>query len=290
MGGMYRLVDSLVSVAEGLGVRFRYNAPVARIDVDGDLATGVELSDGTFLATDVVVANADLPYVYRDLLPSSTNSDHLDHLKYTCSAIMFYWGVDKVYPRLGHHNIFLAGDYRGSFDRIFREHDLPESPSFYLHAPARTDPAAAPVGQDTLLALVPVGHLDVDANQDWEALRARARAAVLQRLDGIGASNLAEHLKFEISYTPHDWQNRYHLAKGAAFGLSHTFWQVGYLRPQNQHHRYHNLYFVGSSTHPGTGVPMVMISARLTTERILEDTRSGRAPVVVRLIQAGDGT
>jgi phytoene desaturase len=182
---------------------------------------------------------------------------------------MFYWGVDRVYPQLDTHNVFLAGDYRASFDRIFQDKSLPDQPSFYVHAPARVDPAAAPPDQDTLFVLVPAGHLD--EGQDWDALRDRARAAVLDRLAEEGVPDLESHLKFEISYTPHDWMNLYNLAKGAAFGLSHNFTQVGYLRPQNRHSRYHNLYFAGGSTHPGTGLPMVLLSARLTTERILKE-------------------
>ena len=185
---------------------------------------------------------------------------------------MFYWGVDKRYPQLGTHNVFLADDYRGSFERIFREHLLPDEPSFYVHAPARTDPSAAPVGQDTLTVLVPVGHLEKDLAQDWDALQARARAAVIHRLAAnMGMSDLERHLKFEVSYTPRDWSGIYNLEKGAAFGLSHNFMQVGYLRPHNRHRRYRNLYFVGSSTHPGTGLPMVLLSAGLTTERILKE-------------------
>src|SRR5205823_4121433 len=113
--------------------------------------------------------------------------------------------------------------------------------------------------------------LDSASPQDWQDLQSQARTDVLRRLASIGLPDLQKHLKFEISYTPHDWLNLYNLAKGAAFGLSHNFLQIGYLRPQNQHHRYHNLYFVGSSTHPGTGLPMVLLSARLTTERILGD-------------------
>jgi phytoene desaturase len=271
MGGMYRLVESLVGIAEAQGAQFRYEAPVSRIEVDGNRATGVRLQNGELLPADVVVANADLPYVYRDLLPDSAAAARLERLHYTCSAIMYYWGVDKVYPQLGPHNVFLDGDYRGSFEKIFHDNSLPDPPSFYLHAPARIDPSAAPVGSDTLMALVPVGHLEDGATLDWDELRARARTVILRRLASLGASDLEQHLKFEVSYLPRDWQSRYHLAKGAAFGLSHTFWQVGYLRPQNRHHRYHNLYFVGSSTHPGTGLPIVLISARLTTERILAE-------------------
>ncbi|UCC61974.1 MAG: phytoene desaturase, partial [Anaerolineae bacterium] len=250
---------------------FLYDAPVSQIEVDSKRATGVLLEDGRRLSADVVVANADLPYVYRELLPDSAPAERLDRKKYTCSAIMFYWGVDKEYSQLGHHNVYLAGDYRASFDQIFEDFTLPDEPSFYVHAPSRTDPAAAPAGQDSLMVLVPVGHLDESAEQDWESLTARARETVLRRLADSGITDLEEHIKFEVSYTPRDWRQLYNLEKGAAFGLSHNFAQVGYLRPQNRHRRYRNLYFAGASTHPGTGLPIVLLSARLTTERILED-------------------
>ena len=271
MGGMYRTIETLVAIAEAKGVRFIYNAPVEKIEVERQRANGVVLSDGRRLTADTIVANADLPYVYRELLPDRAEADRLERMKYTCSAIMFYWGVDKVYPQLGHHNVFLAGDYRASFDRIFKDHTLPDEPSFYVHAPTRTDPVAAPSGQDTLMALVPVGHLDESIGQNWDALQSRARRAVLDRLKQIGLNDLTDHIKFEVSYTARDWNQKFNLVKGAAFGLSHNFMQVGYLRPHNRHRKYRNLYFVGASTHPGTGLPIVLLSARLTTERILKD-------------------
>lgn len=273
-GGMYRIIESLTDIAAALGVEFIYNAPVRQIEVAGDRATAVLLEDGRRLEADLIVANADLPYVYDKLLPDRREARQLARRKYTCSMLMFYWGVDKVYEQLGAHNVFLAGDYRASFDRIFRDHTLPDEPSLYVHAPARVDPTAAPAGQDTLTVLVPVGHLADEPVQDWEALRQRARAATLGRLAGIGVTDLAQHIKFEISYTAHDWQRLYNLAKGAAFGLSHNFGQVGYLRPHNRHARYRNLYFVGASTHPGTGLPIVLYSARLTVERILKEQPS----------------
>lgn len=269
MGGLYQVIERLAAIAEAQGVRFQYRSPAKQIDVDGRRATGVTLQDGTRLAADVVIANADLPYVYRELLPLDGEASRLDHLLYTSSAVMFYWATDRTFPELDVHNVWLANDYRGSFERIFNEHNLPDQPSFYVHAPARVDPAAAPHGQDSLFVLVPCGHLD--KGQDWKELTARARSSVLSRLAGSGINNIEEHLKFEVSFTPETWQSRYNLAKGAAFGLSHNFWQVGYLRPHNRHARYGNLYFVGSSTHPGTGLPMVLLSAKLTTERILKE-------------------
>lgn len=172
------------------------------------------------------------------------------------------------------HNVFLCGDvhhgaYKASFDRIFREQSLPDTPSFYVHAPARVDPAAAPAGQDTLFVLVPIGHLSDDGRQDIETMKGQARAWVIERLRQAGVADLEQHLKFEMCYTPRSWQQMFNLAKGAAFGLSHNFTQVGYLRPHNRHDTYKNVYFVGSSTHPGAGVPMALLSARLTVERVL---------------------
>jgi phytoene desaturase len=271
-GGLYRVVESLASIAEAQGVRFVYAAAVKQIEVEGNRATGVLLQDGGRLGADVIVANADLPYVYSDLLPDETAARRLERMRYTCSAIMFYWGVDRAYPELGAHNIFLAGDYRASFDRIFKDNALPDEPSFYVHAPARIDPSAAPAGQDTLMVLVPAGHLDEATRQNWSGQQARARETIFRRLGDAGITNLQEHIKFEVSYTPRHWRSLYNLARGAAFGLSHSFMQVGYLRPHNRHGRYRNLYFVGASTHPGTGLPMVLLSARLTTQRIVKET------------------
>jgi len=270
IGGLYRAIESLTEIAEKLGVNFIYNAPVKQLKVAGSKVEGVVLEDGREFNSDIFVGNADLPYIYKELLPEKAAAKKLEKKLYTCSTIMFYWGVDKQYSQIAHHNVFLGGDYKDSFDRIFNDHDLPENPSFYVHAPTRTDASAAPEGQDTLYVLVPVGHLD--EGQDWDARVAQARKSVMKRLTKeMGITDLDEHIKFEIVYQPQVWKERFNLEKGAAFGLSHNFWQVGYLRPQNRHAKYKNLYFTGASTHPGTGLPIVLLSARLTTERILKE-------------------
>ena len=277
-GGLYAPILALVRIAEKLGVRFIYHAPVKKLMVDGSKVTGAILEDGREFSADIFVGNADLPYIYKELLPESSEAKKLDKKLYTCSTIMFYWGVDKEYPQIALHNVFLGGDYKASFDQIFKDHTLPDVPSFYVHAPARIDADAAPKGQETLFVLIPVGHLSTRSRQDWGALVARARETVFTRLaKEMGVDDLRQHIKFEIVYQPEDWQDLYNLDKGAAFGLSHNFWQVGYLRPQNRHKQYKNLYFAGASTHPGTGLPIVLLSARLTTERILKE--AGTIPV-----------
>ncbi len=281
MGGMASVIGALVRIAEKNGVQFLYDSPVEQINVDGVKVAGVSLADGGEIRADVVIANADLPYVYRCLLPDDGTSDRLSRKKYTCSTVTFYWGVGKRYPQLGPHNIFLAGDYHGSFRRILKDHTLPDEPSFYLHAPARMDPALAPGGKDTLMVVVPVGRIDKAARQDWGAIQTRARRFVLQRLAQAGLDDLEEHIEFEESYTPPDWQSRYNLTWGSTLGLAHNLTQMGYFRPPNRHAHYRNLYFVGASTRPGNGVATVLISARLTAERILQEVGLPRAGVAM---------
>lgn len=273
LGGMYKTVESLIKIAEGLGVDIHYNAPVLSIDVDGSIATGVTLENKEKLKADIIVANADLPYVYSSLLPNDGTANKLAKKKYTSSALMFYWGIKGGRSTLLlHHNVFLSDHcYKESFERIFRDHGLPDEPSFYVCAPTRTDPNFVPNDYDSLLILVPVGHIDDKRSQDWFQIKKRARDFILKRLSNIGLSDLSEKIVLERTYGPNDYLESLNLMKGAAFGLSHNFTQVGYLRPHNRHRRYHNLYFVGASTHPGTGLPIVLISARLVVERILKE-------------------
>ena len=270
-GGMYSIVETLMELAHAAGVEFMFNTAVEQIDVDSTHTRGVLLADGSRLAADAVLANADLPYVYQNLLPDKNLAESLAHKRFSCSVISFFWGLDKPYETLGPHTLFLADDYRENFDSIIRDLDLPANPSLYIHAPARLDPAMAPSGQDTLIAIVPVGHIDETAGQDWATLRDDARGHVFRRLASLGISDLAAHIKFETTFTPLSWRKRYNLMKGSTHGLCHNIMQLGYLRPHNRHPRYHNLYFTGASTHPGTGVPTAMVSGRLSAQRILDD-------------------
>jgi phytoene desaturase len=271
-GGMYSIVETLVDLAQTAGAEFRYDSTVTRIETRANRATGVLLADGSRLKGDVVLANADLPYVYQWLLPPDRDAKALMRKSFSCSAISFLWGVDRTYRELGPHTLFLADDYRENFEQIMRDLTLPTNPGVYVHAPARLDESMAPPGQDTLTAIVPVGHLrDADTHvgqEDWSELRERARSHVFRRLQVLGISDLDAHIKFEESYTPTSWAEHHNLAKGATHGLSHRLTQMAYLRPSNRHRRYRNLYFAGASTHPGTGVPMAMVSGRLAAERI----------------------
>lgn len=274
-GGMYRIVEALMGIARKAGVEFMFDTAVQRINVNGAAAQGVTLADGRCLTADAVIANADLPYVYKDLLPDDDLAERMTHKRFSCSVISFFWGVDKTYEMLGPHTLFLADDYRENFESITKATTCPENPSLYIHAPARLDPAMAPDGQDTLIAIVPVGHIVQTEEQDWRDIRAQARRHVLRRLATLGITDLESHLKFEMTYAPTAWRKHYNLVNGATHGLSHNLTQLGYLRPHNRHPRYHNLYFAGASTHPGTGVPTVLVSGRLVARRIMDDAQCG---------------
>jgi phytoene desaturase len=274
-GGMYRVVEALMDIARRAGVEFAFKTAVKHIELNGRRATGVLLENGQRLEAGAVLANADLPYVYRDLLPADGQAGHLARKRYSCSVISFFWGVDRPYPALGPHTLFLADNYRANFDEITRDLSVPANPSLYIHAPARLDPAMAPAGEDTLIAIVPVGHIHEREDQDWKALIQQARQAVFRRLELLGIADLAAHVKFETCFTPLSWRKRYNLVRGSTHGLCHNLMQLGYFRPGNRHRDYPNLYFVGASTHPGTGMPTALISARLTAQRMMEDLGAG---------------
>ena len=273
-GGMYSIVKALVELARAAGVTFEFDAAVERIDVNGSRARGVVLSDGRHLTADAVLANADLPYVYQDLLPRDGEAKRLARKRFSCSVVSFFWGVDKVHANLPPHTLFLADDYRNNFKSIIRDLGLPANPSLYVHAPARLDPSMAPEGQDTVIGIVPVGHMSENGEQDWAAIRDEAREHVFRRLRTIGITDLEEHIKFEVNYTPLSWKKRYNLMKGSTHGLCHNLMQLAYFRPHNKHSRYHNLYFVGASTHPGTGLPTAMVSGRLAAQRMLDELQN----------------
>jgi phytoene desaturase len=271
-GGMFAIVKKLIAAAEANGVKFYYNQPVKRIKVSRTKAEALIFEEGKEFAADVIVANADLPYTYSQLLPGSLRSKRIDRMNYSCSAICYHWGLDKIYPQLSHHNVFLSDKFREGLDRIFIDKSVGDNPSFYVHAPVRSDPSAAPEGHDSLSFIVAAGQNIRKLNQDWDGIGRKIHVALVDRLKQLGLEDIEEHIKFEICYTPDKWESACNITHGAVFGsLAHNMMQMGYFRPHNRHHRYKNLYFVGGSTHPGNGIPNVLISSKLTFERIIRN-------------------
>jgi phytoene desaturase len=269
-GGMFGIVRKLIFAAESMGVCFHFNTPVTEIKIDNKKARGILLENGTSINADIVIANADLPYVYRELLSDKRKTQHLNRLKYSCSAVCLHWGLDKVYPQLDHHNVFISDGFKEGLDKIFIDKTIGDMPSFYVHAPVRTDPDAAPNGHDTLSFIVATGHIDNQKEQDWALIKQKAHNYVIERLKKLGLDDIDQHIKFELAYTPESWESACNVARGSVFGsLGHNILQMGYFRPHNRHDKYHNLYFVGGSTHPGNGIPNILMSAKLVSERII---------------------
>ena len=271
-GGMHSIVTKMIDIAEGLGVEFEYHKPVTKIETQGRLASRIIFDDSTIHESDLIVANADLPYVYRELLPPSRKSKRINNHSFTCSAIVFHWGLDKIYSEFSQHNVFLVDDFKAALNNIFKQNGLGEKACFYIHAPTRTDLTAAPSGQDTLTVVIPVSHLDKKKNLDWQNISELARKIVIARLEKLGISDIEDHIKFEKCILPETWESVVNVSKGATFGsLNHRIMQMGYFRPHNRHSKYRNLYFTGGSTHPGNGIPLVLLSGKLTSERIIHD-------------------
>lgn len=296
VGGFHAVVAALVRICERQGVRIRLDTPVSSVltSADGGTVTGVQLPSGEQLNADLVVINADLVYAYNNLFPTSSSHAYANSLQKragSCSSISFYWALNQQIPELKTHNIFLADEYRESFDSIFDRQSIPQDPSFYVNVPSRIDPTAAPEGKDSVVVLVPVGHLlnsatsarphgDPQANsgsgllpeQDWDAIVASARKTICRTIEArTGCQSIESAILHEEINTPTSWESTFNLDKGSILGLSHSFFNVLAFRPKTKHPDIKGVYFVGASTHPGTGVPIVLAGAKITTEQILKD-------------------
>ncbi len=268
-GGMSQVTKNLLGIAKELGVGLKLGTPVKEIKVSGNRATGVVLEDGEHIAADVVVNNADLPYAYTQLLPDAKMKRKMKRMKYACSAVVFHWAMDRKFDSLEQHNVFVSKDLQQGLQAIFEGGAMPDDFSFYLHAPGKTDHTVAPEGQDSISIIVPVANLDQE-KYDMEVLSKKLKQGIFERLKKEGIPDFESHIKFEKVFSQQSWKDNFNLYHGATFGsLSHNLFQMGYMRPHNQHRKYKNLFFVGGSTHPGNGAPMSLISARLTSEKIL---------------------
>lgn len=277
IGGFQTLVAAFEKVARQFGANFHYNTSVRRILVENDdrRVSGIELDNGQKIYADAVVSNADLIWTYNNLLPPSSYAKRLQNKKQTCSSISFYWGLSEIVEELGIHNIYLAQQYRESFDEIFKDGQVPNEPSFYVNVPSRIDPSAAPNGGDTLVILVPCGSiaskdapLGYQDKNTFASIKADVRAKVLQTLKARIGKDLSPLIKEEFVMDPWDWREKYGLWNGSILGLSHCISQVLWFRPSNQHASLKNMFFVGASAMPGTGVPVVCAGSGIVADKV----------------------
>ena len=271
-GGTGAVMAAMARVARDLGARIALNDPVEEIEFRGRRATGVRTRSGTTHA-DALVVNSDFAQTMTKLVPDAIRrrwtNKKIGGKKFSCSTFMLYLGIEGTIPDLSHHTIYLAEDYRKNIDQI--EAGLaPQNPSLYVQNACVTDPALAPPGHSTLYVLVPVGHR-MDASPDWETEAPRYRALALQQLKRIGIPDIERRIRFEKMLTPQGWETELQIFRGATFNLAHNIRQMLHWRPRNRFEDLDSVYLVGGGTHPGSGLPVIFESARISTRLIAED-------------------
>lgn len=264
-GGITSVAQAIESIAKERGVTIRTSAEVARIIADKRVSA-VELTSGEVIDAEFVVANADYPHVEMNLLDDKHRSyDEAYWNKRTIapSAFLLYLGVEGSVDNLAHHTLLLEHDWQRHFNDMFDKPDWPSEPSMYVCAPSKTDPTVAPEGHESLFVLVPIAA----GLEDTPEIRAKYRDFVLDELERT-TGPIRDRIVVERSFSIDDFKTDYHAYKGTALGLAHTLMQTGSFRPLQRSKKVENLFYVGQFTHPGVGVPMVLISAQIAAGAI----------------------
>ncbi len=271
-GGCAAVSEAMARVAADMGVTFRLGEPVEEMLFDGRRAVGVRTSAGDVRA-DAVVVNADFADAMTKLVPDRLRrrwtDRKLETKTFSCSTFMLYLGLDGRYDDLPHHTIYTSHDYTANLADITERHVLTDDTSFYVQNACVTDPTLAPPGKSTLYVLAPVTHRH--PNVDWKREAPAFRARLLRQLAKVGVTDVERRIRFERVVTPDDWESKYAVHRGATFNLAHTFRQMLHLRPRNRFEDVDGVYLVGGGTHPGSGLPVIYESARITSRLLLED-------------------
>ena len=272
-------IRALRSLFEELGGEIRTNVEVTRITVERGRAVGVEFGRGACLA-DMVVSNADVGHTYRDLLPGSArrhwSARRLDRLRYSMSCFVLYLGVRRKYPQLKHHTLIVSEHYRDLLSNIFDDKTLPKDFSLWMHMPTATDASMAPQGCESLHVIVPVPNSE--SGIDWAKNGPGFADRVLDRIEMWGLQGLREHLEVMHTFAPGDFAVELKATRGNAFALEPRLTQTGWFRPHSRSEDVRDLYLVGAGTHPGAGIPGVLLSAEATYDCIAADHGLPSAP------------
>ncbi|KAA5540688.1 phytoene desaturase [Roseiconus nitratireducens] len=278
IGGCSRVSERMAEIATELGVTFRYNEPVQSVQMRGRRVTSLETAQAHYDA-DAFVVNADFADWITRTVPNAKRRRWTDEAiakkKFSCSTFMLYLGIEGVYEDLPHHNIHISKDYDQNLREIEQTHQLSEDPSFYVQNACVTDPSLAPDGHSTLYVLVPVTHQT--GSIDWAVEAPRFRELTLDRLSAIGLHDLRDRIRVEHVLTPQSWSEDYAIHKGATFNLAHNLGQMLHNRPRNRFEDLQGVYLVGGGTHPGSGLPVIYESSRITTKLLLADLQTAPA-------------
>jgi phytoene desaturase len=273
VGGCGAVTLAMARIAEGMGVRILRNTPVKQMLFDGRKARGVQTEQETIEA-DAVVVNADFAQAMQKMVPNHLrrrwSNERIEKKQFSCSTFMMYLGIEGRYDDVKHHTIYLSKEYEQNLRDIEHEHNLTsKDPSFYVQNACVTDPSLAPKGMSTLYVLVPVTH--ENANVNWEKQEAAFRAMALKQLEKIGIADVERRIRVERRLTPATWNSEFQLHLGATFSMAHSLKQMLHLRPHNRFEDLDGVYLVGGGTHPGSGLPVIFESARITARLLLED-------------------
>ena len=272
MGGLNAISLAMEKVIVENGGKVCKSAPVKKILMEGENVTGVELENGEKHHADDVIVNADFSYSVSNMFDASSitkyTSERLTKLGYSCSTFMLYLGVNKIYD-IPHHNIFFATDYKTNIDDIVNHNRLSKDNSFYIQNACASDSTLAPDGKSTIYILVPVPNNR--SGIDWEKERNSFRDHILDQIEKkTELKDIRQHIEAEKVITPLEWEKEYNVYKAATFNLRHNIGQMLYLRPRNKYEECENLYLVGGGTHPGSGLPTIYESARISSNLLCE--------------------
>ncbi len=272
VGGCGTISNKLVRIAQHLGASIHVNEPVMEIRFEKRRAVAVQTTLAHYKA-DAIVLNADFAHAMKRFVPDQLRrrwrNDQLAKKSMSCSAFMLYLGLRGIYDHLPHHTIYIAKDYAKNMHDIASSHTLSDDPSFYVQNACITDATLAPSEKSTLYVMVPVTHKSRRVN--WESERLRYRELILNKLADLGATDIRSRIEYEQIFTPVEWEAYFDLYKGALFGLSHIWSQMLHLRPHNRFEELDGVYLVGGNTHPGSGLPVIFESARISSQLLLED-------------------
>ena len=272
-GGMYRIVEGLVREAEKAGIRIHYNVKITGFEADGRRNRAFIDDQGKRWEADFFVVNADAAmFRGRIFRRKAFSDDRLDRMQWTLAPFTMYLGVKGEVQNIHHHNYFLGADDYESYSRgIFRNRVSLDKPYYYVNANAKFNRQSAPEGCENLFILVPVP--DLRFKPDWSD-RERIADAVIRDLSARTGHDIEANLMTRILLDPVNWQNMFGLYRGSGLGLGHKMTQVGGFRPSNKDEIFSNVWYTGASTVPGTGLPMVIISSKLTVQRIDDEINS----------------
>lgn len=265
MGGTGALTKALADLMVRQGIEVRLNTTVASVKIKDGVACGVILADGTEIAADLVVSNADAAHLYQNMVKPEDRSVmsglKLNAAHYSMGLYVLYFGTKKKYPKVAHHTIWMGKRYRELLDDIFHKKILADDFSLYLHRPTATDSSFAPEGCDSFYVLCPVPNMQ--SGIDWATEEPKLRAKIIQALDETILPGLNESITAVFAMTPKDFKHNYQSVHGAGFSIAPLFRQSAWFRFHNKAEGIKNLYLVGAGTHPGAGLPGVLCSAKV---------------------------